>query len=235
MTADEIVKQLKPLGSASYKRIMQNHGIPEPIIGVKISELKKFQKKIKKDYQLARDLYDTGIYDAMYLAGLIADETKMTPKDLNGWLKMSRCRALCEYTVPWVAAEGPHGRELALKWIDSKDENTAGAGWATLSGLVALKDDADLDLDELKKLLARVQKTIHDQPGRVRYSMNNFVIAVGSYVQKLTVLAMQTAKKIGTVEVDMGNTDCQVPYAPDYIEKVRTRGTLGKKRKTIRC
>lgn len=41
--------------------------------------------------------------------------------------------------------------------------------------------------------------------------------------------------KIGRVEVDMGNTACQVPYAPDYIQKIRERGALGKKRKTAKC
>ena len=37
-------------------------------------DLKKYQKRIKKDYQLSLDLYDSGVSDAMYLAGLIADE-----------------------------------------------------------------------------------------------------------------------------------------------------------------
>ena len=48
--------------------------------------LKKIQKRVKKDYRLALDLYDTGIYDAMYLAGLIADDAKMTKKDLERWV-----------------------------------------------------------------------------------------------------------------------------------------------------
>ena len=76
MTATEIVEELKRLGLDSYKKILRNHCIPEPVFGVKIEELKKIQKRIKKDYQLALDLYDTGIYDAMYLAGLIADDAK---------------------------------------------------------------------------------------------------------------------------------------------------------------
>ena len=54
------------------------HGAREPFFGVKVEHLKKIQKRIKKDYQLALDLYDTGISDAMYLAGLIADDEKMT-------------------------------------------------------------------------------------------------------------------------------------------------------------
>ena len=201
----------------------------------KIEELKKYQKRIKKDYQLALDLYDTGIYDAMYLAGLIADDGKMTEKDLRHWLKRAHCSALASYTVAWVAAESHHGSTLALDWIESADENTATAGWATLSSLVAIKDDADLDLAELKGLLERVQKTIHQQPNRVRYVMNSFVIATGSYVSTLTDQAIKTAKKVGPVTVEMGGTSCKVPSAVEYIEKVRKRGAIGKKRKSVRC
>ena len=132
MTADQIVTKLKPLGQEGYKKVLLNHGIKEPVFGVKVEELKKIQKRVKKDYQLALDLYDTGIYDAMYLAGLIADDAKMTKKDLQRWVDSATSQSLCEYTVPWVAAEGEHGREMALKWIESAKESVAAAGWGTL-------------------------------------------------------------------------------------------------------
>src|SRR5882724_7683098 len=132
MTAAEIVKQLKPLGKDSYKKVLLNHGVKEPVFGVKIEDLKKIQKRIKHDYQLALDLYDTGIYDAMYLAGLIADDARMTKKDLQRWVEKATSKSLCGYTVPWVAAEGQHGWEMASKWIDSRKPTIAAAGWATL-------------------------------------------------------------------------------------------------------
>ncbi len=235
MTAAEIVEELKALGSASIRKVLLKHGIPEPLFGVKVEELKKIQKRIKQDYRLALDLYDTGIYDAMYLAGLIADDLKMTKKDLQRWAKNATCDALCGYTVAWVAAGSRYGWELALDWIESKQEKVAIAGWATLSSLVAIKEDADLDLAELKRLLQRAQKTMPQEPDRVRYAMNGFVIAVGTYVQPLTDLALQTARKIGKVSVDMGDTSCQVPFAPDYIEKAHSKGTIGKKRKSAKC
>ncbi len=235
MTAEEIVQQLKLLGTDAYKKVLLKHGIQEPVFGVKIEELKKIQKRIKKDYRLALDLYDTGIYDAMYLAGLIADDPKMTKKDLRHWVEKANCSTLCEYTVAWVAAESAHGRELALEWIESKKESVAACGWATLSGLVAHKDDNELDMTELRQLLQRVQKSIHQQPNRVRYVMNGFVIAVGSYVKSLTDAALETAAQIGPVSVNMGETACKVPYAPEYIQKVQKRGAIGKKRKTIKC
>jgi 3-methyladenine DNA glycosylase AlkD len=235
MTAEEIVEQLKSLGTDACAKVLRNHGARDPVLGVKVEDLKKIQKRVKKDYQLALDLFDTGIYDAMYLAGLIADDLKMTKKDLRRWVEKANCSALSEYTVAWVAAESTHGRELALEWIESKKESVAASGWATLSSLAAIKDDAELDLAELERLLQRVQKTIHQQPNRVRYAMNGFVIAAGSYVQALTDAALQTAAALGPVTVDMGGTACKVPSASEYIQKVQKRGTIGKKRKTAKC
>lgn len=234
-TAQEILDELRPLGSDGYKRVIFNHGIKEPCFGVKISELQKIRKRIKKDYQLALDLYDTGNYDAMYLAGLIADDERMTKKDLQHWAKKAYCRAVSGAIVAVVAAGGKHGWELGLEWIDSKDELIASAGWGTLASLVSIKDDAGLDLVELKRLLLRVQKQIHAAPDTVRYQMNSFVIAVGVYVQPLSETALQIGEKIGPVTADMGNTSCEVPFAPDYIRKVQQRGTIGKKRKSAKC
>jgi hypothetical protein len=234
MNAKSILEELKPLGSDGYRKILLNHGVNEPCFGVKIEELKKIQKRIKKDYQLALDLYDTGNYDAMYLAGLIADDARMTKKDLQRWAEKA-CGPLAGSIVPWVAAGSPHAREAALEWIESKNDLVAAAGWGTLIGLVSMRDDAELDLAELKRLLQRVQQTIHRAPNAARYQMNAFVIAIGSYVQPLSKLALEIGEKIGPVTVDMGDTACKVPFAPDYIRKVEKRGAIGKKRKSVKC
>jgi 3-methyladenine DNA glycosylase AlkD len=235
MNADAILAQLQPLGSESIKRVFVKHGAKEPFYGVKITDLKKFQKKIKKDYQLALDLYDTGVGDAMYLAGLIADDAKMTKKDLQRWVKAAPWSMISEYTVPWVAAGSSHGHDLALEWIDSAKQQIACSGWCTLGSLVSVKPDDELDMPELKKLLQRVEKTIGDQPDRVRLCMGSFLLSVAAYVKELTELAIETAKRIGRIDVDMGDTSCQVPYAPEYIEKIKKRGAIGKKRKSAKC
>ena len=236
MTATAILAELKPLSRESYKRVLvKNYGVREPCFGVAIGELKKFQKRIKKDYQLALDLYESGNYDAMYLAGLIADDARMTRQDLQRWVEKAYVGSLSGATVPWVAAGSPHGRELALEWIDSPQPLVAVAGWATLSSLVSIKDDAELDLPELKRLLQRVKKTIYQATDLVRYQMNGFVIAAGCYVRPLTEFALQIAEEIGPVTADLGDNQCQVPSAPDYIRKMQQRGTIGKKRKTVKC
>lgn len=205
------------------------------MFGVKVADLKVIQKKVKKDYKLAMDLFATGNYDAMYLAGLIADESKMSRKDIQQWAENAHSSGISEYTVAWVAAESDFGWELGMKWIDSPKEKVASAGWNTLSGVIAMEPDNELDIATIKKLLQRIINEIHSAPNRVRYTMNGFVIGVGGYIKELTKEAIETAKKIGIVYVDMEGTACQVPSATDYIKKMEAKGTIGKKKKTVKC
>ncbi len=93
----------------------------------------------------------------------------------------------------------------------------------------------NLDLNELKRLMKRVEKEIKSAPGWVRYQMNGFLIAAGCYVESLTELALQIGENIGPVHADLGNNDCGIPFGPDYIRKVQARGTIGKKRKHAKC
>lgn len=234
MTAKDIVAELKKFANAQTKKTWMTHGAKEPCLGVKIEDMKKIQKRVKMDYQLALELYDTGIADAMYLAGLIADDAKMTKKDLQKWVKAANSPWVIEFTVPWVASGSPHGREMALKWIESNDDAIASSGWQTYSSLVAIKEDADLDVAEIKSLLQRVAKTIHQQPNRVKYVMNSFVIAVACYVKPLNKLAVETANGIGKVAVDLVG-ECKIPFAPDHIKKFAARSAIGKKRKSPKC
>jgi 3-methyladenine DNA glycosylase AlkD len=229
-----IMKELETLGAESIRHVLRKHGAQDPFYGVRIGDMKPIVKRIKVNYQLALDLYDTGNYDAMYFAGLIANDARMTRKDLNKWAKNAQI-AHCGSTVPWVAAGSLIGLEMAREWIEAKDDKIAAIGWSTWCSLLALIPNEKLDLDELKKLLDRVQKTLQQSPDKVRYSMNMFVISLAIYVGELRSAAIAAAKKIGTVEVDMGDTSCQVPYAPDYIERARQRGVFDKKRKTVKC
>lgn len=234
MTAEEIVAEFRQLATAQTKKTWMNHGAKEPCLGVLIEDMKKIKKRVKMDYQLALDLYDTGIADLMYFAGLIADDAKMSKKDLQKWIEAANTTWVAEYTVPWVASSSPHGREMAMKWMASKDETIASAGWQTYSSMLAIKDDAELDLAEIQTLLERVAKTIHQQPNRVKYVMNGFVIAAACYVAPLHQRALDTAEGIGKIAVDLVGA-CKIPFAPEQINKFAARSTIGKKRKSPKC
>jgi 3-methyladenine DNA glycosylase AlkD len=235
MTVTDIMAELEARGDEKIKTLLLKHGVKEPFFGVKVEYLKSIQKKIKRDYQLAKDLYATGNADAQYLAGLIADDKQMTKADLQTWAEQALSNNISEYTVPWVTAESNYGYEMAIAWINADQQHIAAAGWSTLANTVSLKPDSELPIVELRQLIDRVIKTIHDAPNRVKYTMNGFVIALGCYVNELIDEAKAASAAIGPVTIDMNGTACKVPNIADNILKLAARGSLGKKKKTVKC
>jgi 3-methyladenine DNA glycosylase AlkD len=236
-TSAEILATLKSKGKESTRAIYARHGMDAArVYGVSVADLKVIAKSIKGQQELACALYESNIMDAMYLAGMVADGARLTAAQLNEWVAAAEgLQTISEYTIPWLAVENAKGRELALKWMKSKKEHVAAAGWCTYGGLVAVRPDDALDLDEVEGLLGTVVREIHKAPNRVRHTMNLFVISVGGYVKPLNKAAKAAARAIGPVRVEMGETACKVPLATDYIAKMEAAGKLGKKRKTMRC
>lgn len=234
MKVAEIISYLESVGSEGTARVLRNHGAHAPCLGVKIGDMKPLQKRIKANYSLSMELYNTGIYDAMYLAGLIADPNQMTKRDLTKWISTAS-KPIAAYVVGPIAASCPGGWEIGLKWTKSKKEMENIAGWSALATMASIYPDKSLDLVEYRRLLDEVESKILAAKDAVRYQMNAFLTSVGCYICSLTETAIETGERIGVVKVDMGNTSCNVPFAPDAIRKVKARGSLGKKRKTAMC
>ncbi len=154
---------------------------------------------------------------------------------LGTWARDASWLMISEYVVPKVAAESEHARDLAKKWIKSRKESVASTGRSTYAGHVTVTPDNDLDFAEIKSLLKQIEKEIDSSANRVRFTMNGFVIAVGSYVLPLLKQAKGTAKKQGAVDVELGGTSCKVPHASSVMEKFEQAGKVGRKRKSLKC
>lgn len=232
---EEIMSRLEELGTEQTKNTFIRHGAKEPFFGVKVGDLKKLVKFVKKNQDLALSLYDTGNHDAMYLAGLSVNPKLMSKELLQQWVRKANWYMLAEYTVANVTAESNYALELAREWINSDDEMIATCGWSTYAGYASITDDDKLNIEEIRELFYRIEKNIHSEKNRVRYTMNSFVIAVGAAVKPIYTQAVEVSEKIGKVHVDVGNTACKVPLATEYIQKIEARGKIGVKKKTCIC
>ena len=200
MKLEQVMTELKKLGSAQTVKIYRNHGADGDIFGVKVADLKKILGKIKKQVDdpqpLALELWDTNNSDAMYLASLAADGSRMTKTQLNRWAKSAWWYMLSESAVPFVAAEHEDAFGNGSKWMKSKRPHIASSGWTAYASAMSVRSDDELDLSEIKELLGVIGSGVHDSPNRVRYCMNQFVIGVGAYVVPLLKQAKSTAKKV---------------------------------------
>lgn len=232
----EVMAELRQKGNPARVAAFAKHEAPaDRMFGVSVADMKTIARSIRGQQELAYGLFETGNGDAMYLAGLVADGAAMTRKQLDAWARASPWLMIAEQTVPKVAVESKHARGLALKWMKARKELVAACGWATYARHVAVTADDDLDLSEIEGLLLRIEETIDTERNRVRYTMNGFVIAVGSHVSPLIRAARSLAKKLGRVEVELGGTSCKVPIALEAIDRAKEAGHQGSKRRSLKC
>jgi len=171
----------------------------------------------------------------MYFAGMIADPKAMTEADFDRWLNAAYFFMLSDYVVAVSLAETDFAQTVADRWIKSGEELRMSAGWACYEWLLGSRPDSEFDPEKIRTMLNTAANTIHHQPNRTRYSMNNFVVAVGVSFLPLHEEALKTAEKIGKVNVSTEKGACSVPLAMDAILKAKEKNRLGFKRKNVRC
>jgi hypothetical protein len=235
MEINEIMDELKSLSTERTKKIYISNGAREPVFGTTISAMKPIFNKIKYSQPLAEQLYATGNYDAMYLAGMIAEPKKMTVGDFNRWIEGAYFYMISDFIVAVTLAETDIAFTVADRWIDSGKELTMSAGWSCYDWLLGTRKDSEFNKDKLLAMLNTVRDTIHNQPNRTKYAMNNFIMSVGISYLPLHEEAKKIAQEVGKVDVFMGQTRCQTNVATEYIQNAINKGKLGFKRKHVRC
>lgn len=235
MELKEIMDELKELGKERTKKTYISNGAKDPVYGVSISAMKPIFKKIKYNQPLAEQLYATGNYDAMYLAGMIAEPKKMTEDDFDKWIEGAYFYMISDFIVAVTLAETDIAFSVAQRWIDSGKELTMSAGWSCYNWLLGSRKDSEFDKEKLLEMLNKVGETIHSKPNRTKYAMNSFLTSVGISYIPLHEEAKKIAKEVGVVEVLENGKLHQLQNALEYIEKEVDKGRLGFKRKHVRC
>ncbi len=220
LTCAEVMKELEKLGSEATRKIYARHSAGEPSYGVQFGLLKGLLKRIGVDHELAQALWATGNFDARNVAMKIADPAGTHVAELDRWAAVDRGR-MCGGYVAMLAAEGPHGQALVKKWLAAKDLPRRCSGWL-LVGQLATHDEALAD-DWFQGHLATIEQSIHGAPNQEREPMNMAVIQIGGRNAALRKAATAAAKRIGTLEVDHGDTSCETPDAAEYIDKTWAR------------
>lgn len=235
MNLEAVMQELEALGKERTKKIYMSNGAQEPLFGVATGAMKRMSKIIKRNQPLAEQLYDTGNYDAMYFAGVIADPGAMTEADFERWIDGAYFYMLSDYVVAVTLAETDIAQEVADKWIASGDELRMSAGWSCYCWLLGSRPDSEFAESKLADMLKSVENTIHDSPERTKHAMSNLIYTVATSYTPLHERAVETAQEVGLVEVQKDKKKSKLLNASENIQKALDRGQLGFKRKYVRC
>jgi 3-methyladenine DNA glycosylase AlkD len=221
MVVQDILERLERLGKPQTAAIYKRHGAGENVFGVLPSEIAKMQKKIKIDHKLALALWKTANAEARALALQIADPAKIAARDAERFLTDGPVRFLWTYLAALIA-RSPIADTTMRSWMKSPEEQRREIGYNILAA--RLKDDPDSITDaDAAKIIATIEKNLHKSPNWARYAMNTALIAIGVHKPSMRRKAIEAAKRIGTVNVDHGETYCKTPDAVTYIERAERR------------
>ena len=229
-----VLAELDALGKPLLKKRYLGQGAREPLFGVATGAMKPLAKQHMHDQALAKALYETGNYDAMYFAGVIADPKAMGEKDFDRWMEGAYFYMLSDYVVAVTLAETDiaFAQGVSDRWIDSGKDLWMSAGWCCYAWLLGSRPDTAFDTGKLRAMLFRARETIHAQPERTRHAMNLFVAAVGVSYSPLHGEALETARAVGAALEKMG---IKPSSAAAEIEKAAEKGKIGFKRRYVRC
>ncbi len=216
-TVDDVMKTLEAAGTAQNRKVYARHGVGPDQFGVSFKELRALGKQLKGDNKLATDLWKTKNHDARILATMVADPGTVTEAMLDRWVKQIRDYPLADEFAGNLVYRSPFARQKMEEWTDSDKEFVAQCGWVLLTKLAM--EDKELEDEYFGGYLGEIESDIHSAPNRAKYSMNSALIAIGMRDPALQKVALEAAKRIGTVEVDHGETGCKTPDAYTYMQK----------------
>lgn len=221
MTFNEVMAELESMGTAQNRKIYSRHGAKDPMFGVSFANLNKLKKQIKKDHELALQLWESNNVDAQTLATMIADPKKFTSDKLDQWLEKINYYMLVDVFISNVVAKSTFIAEKCEAWKDSDNEWIGRGGWSLIAH--SPRSKTPLSQEFYEECLVQIEKEIHSAKNRKREAMNGALISIGLINEILEQLAIKAARRIGPVEVDHGETSCKTPEAVSYIEKAKAR------------
>lgn len=214
MNLERILTTLEAMGLAENRALYARHGIPEPTYGVAFRHLRALAKQLGTDAATADALWATGNHDARILATLVAGERGATEKRLRSWAATLDNYVISDLLARWAAAAKP-APALSAEWIGDPSEWVARAGWM-LRAVLAI-DRPELPDAYFADSIPTIEREIHGAKNRVRDAMNMALIAIAIGREALTDTAIAAARRIGTVEVDFGESSLSWTPAEDTI------------------
>jgi len=232
MTAsvDHILVALAALATPRMKKYYLAQGVHEPVYGAPTGAMKPIARPINGNQPIAEALYATGVFDAMYLAGMICDVESMTPADFRRWMDQAYCAFIAEAVVAVSLAETAFAQPLAAEFMASPTEAIAAGGWSCYEWLLGARPDHEFIPATIQALLDVVPGIIASQPRAVQSAMQRVVVAVGVSYRPLHEAALHTATQLQAILPKPVN---QSPATA--IERAVVAGRIGFKRRHVRC
>ncbi|HOZ96413.1 MAG TPA: DNA alkylation repair protein [Niabella sp.] len=186
----------------------------------KFGDLRNIAKEIKKDHQLAIELWAAKNFFARQLAILIMDKKLLTEKaidnlisDINQHKENERLQ-LIDWLMANQLTKDKTTLALIESWQDSKSSLKRRIFWYYQGRLRWMGQIPPTSNDEL---LFKIENKIEKEEPEVQWAMNFLVGWIGVYDKKYRKRCIILGEKTGLYKGKMVSKGCTPEYLPEFI------------------
>jgi 3-methyladenine DNA glycosylase AlkD len=215
-TSTEVLATLASLEDEKIRAVNARHGDDH---AVNLTKLRAVAKDLKKNDELAGELWATGDTAARLVAILIMRPKAWSEAQLDEMLRDSRVPKVHGWLVSYIVKKSPHAEALRQSWMDDPDPVVASAGWALTSERVNKKPEG-LDLSGL---LDTIEAEMAEAPERLQWAMNETLSYIGIENPDLRKRAIDIGERLGVLRDYPTSPGCTSPFAPTWITEMVSR------------
>lgn len=203
---------ISPKASSIYDRINNET--------TKLGDLRKIAKEIKKDHELAMELWGTGGFKPRQLAILIMDKKMVTQALVDQIDKDIQIHTSQEQNqlIDWLMANqlSKDKKTIALmqSWENSPSSNQRRLFWYYQA---RLRWTGQTPPDNTPELLSAIEANISKEAPGVQWAMNFTAAWIGIFDEKYRARCIDLGKKTGLFKGEKVSKGCTPNYLPDFI------------------
>ena len=186
----------------------------------KLGDLRKIAKDIKKDHEIAMELWSTGEFLPRLLAILIMDKKLLSQDVLNQLDQDMQTHTIDERNnlMDWLMGNQlmKDKKNIALmeSWRNSPSALQRRAFWYYQG---RLRWTGQTPPDNTEDLLAAIEANLAQEEPEVQWAMNFTAGWIGIYDENYRARCMKIGEKTGLYKDEMVSKGCTPNYLPEFI------------------
>lgn len=215
-TVGQVLAELKALEDPKILAVNARHGDDH---AVNLTKLRGIAKRLKKQPDLARELWATGDSAARLVAILVTRPKEYSATEYDEMLRDARTPKVRDWLLNYLIKKSPHAEELRLRWFEDSDVEVAAAYWDLTAERVVKKPEG-LDLDTLLDL---IESEMGEAAERLQWTMNTCLAQIGIHHPDFRVRAVGIGERLEVLKDYPTPPNCTSPYAPIWINEIVSR------------
>lgn len=187
--------------------LLQRHARPEQLaalarfgitgdkrLGLSMPAIRRIAHTLGRDQTLALALWDTGIPDARILAGLVAEPSRLSARQMDAWVRDFESWDVCDQVCGSAFLASPWAWRKVQVWAGRRDEFVRRAAFALLATLAV--HDKLADDEAFLACLPLIETAAGDERNYVKKAVSWALRNIGKRNLVLNAAAITTAQHI---------------------------------------